>query len=138
MEALREVDELEVDAKRLEAPNESLPAKGSLTFRVTWSPDPSQKLPRYPKKEGEERMQSGGILRIHLMRANDILAADCNGKSDPYVHLRIHGIARQSRKIKGTFKSREQALNPVWDETIDFRGTLRSFVTDSLTLTLKD
>lgn len=46
--------------------------------------------------------------------------------------------AGKSKKCKGTFKTVECALNPVWDETVEFHGSLAGFVGDVLLLKVKD
>ena len=136
---LRETDTLEFDNVAVDAPNSELPAQGTLTFRVVWEPARGQVAvaPRQ-KLEGEARLGSNGILRVHLERGEDLLGSDWTGKSDPYVELRICGTTRKSKKVKGTFKSKQAALNPCWDETVEFHGQLNDFAIDELTLRVKD
>uniref|UniRef100_A0AAR2IWX4 Extended synaptotagmin-like protein 1a n=1 Tax=Pygocentrus nattereri TaxID=42514 RepID=A0AAR2IWX4_PYGNA len=56
-----------------------------------------------------------GVLRIHLVEAQDLVAKDSfmggmvKGKSDPYVKIRVGGLTFKSRVIK-------ENLNPVWNE----------------------
>ncbi|KAM4563855.1 extended synaptotagmin-1 [Odontesthes bonariensis] len=56
-----------------------------------------------------------GVLRIHLMEAQNLIAKDnfmggmVKGKSDPYVKIRVAGITFRSHTIK-------ENLNPVWNE----------------------
>uniref|UniRef100_A0AAX7V7Y8 Extended synaptotagmin-like protein 1a n=1 Tax=Astatotilapia calliptera TaxID=8154 RepID=A0AAX7V7Y8_ASTCA len=56
-----------------------------------------------------------GVLRIHLMEAQNLIAKDnfmggmMKGKSDPYVKIRVGGITFRSHTIK-------ENLNPVWNE----------------------
>ena len=50
-------------------------------------------------------------LRVDVIRACGLLAADLNGKSDPYVTVHCHGQKRKTRIIKRT-------LEPEWDETV--------------------
>ncbi|XP_072552661.1 extended synaptotagmin-1 [Salminus brasiliensis] len=56
-----------------------------------------------------------GVLRIHLMEAQNLVAKDSfmggmvKGKSDPYVKIRVGGLTFKSRVIK-------ENLNPVWNE----------------------
>ncbi|XP_062871506.1 extended synaptotagmin-1 [Trichomycterus rosablanca] len=56
-----------------------------------------------------------GVLRIHLVKAQDLVAKDTfmggmvKGKSDPYVKIRVGGSTFKSLVIK-------ENLNPVWNE----------------------
>ncbi|XP_056897367.1 extended synaptotagmin-1 [Takifugu flavidus] len=56
-----------------------------------------------------------GVLRIHLMEAQNLIAKDnfmggmVKGKSDPYVKIRVAGITYRSHTIK-------ENLNPTWNE----------------------
>ncbi|XP_068193275.1 extended synaptotagmin-1 [Antennarius striatus] len=56
-----------------------------------------------------------GVLRIHLMEAQNLIAKDnfmggmVKGKSDPYVKIRVAGITYRSHTIK-------ENLNPIWNE----------------------
>ncbi|XP_046896617.1 extended synaptotagmin-1 [Hypomesus transpacificus] len=56
-----------------------------------------------------------GVLRIHLVEAHNLIAKDnfmggmVKGKSDPYVKIRVGGVAFRSHTIK-------ENLNPYWNE----------------------
>ncbi len=50
---------------------------------------------------------------MKLVSGKDLIAADSNGKSDPYVHLKIGKTKHTSKIIKKT-------LNPEWDQEFDF------------------
>ena len=63
---------------------------------------------------------------------------DITGKADPYVDVYIDGKQKRSSKCKGTFKSVSSSLNPIWDETLEFHGTLSGFMSDVLHLKVKD
>uniref|UniRef100_A0A673MCV6 Extended synaptotagmin-1-like n=1 Tax=Sinocyclocheilus rhinocerous TaxID=307959 RepID=A0A673MCV6_9TELE len=58
---------------------------------------------------------SEGVLRIHLVEAQSLVAKDnlmggmVKGKSDPYVKIRVGGLAFKSQVIK-------ENLNPIWNE----------------------
>ncbi|KAM7411909.1 hypothetical protein PAMA_021740 [Pampus argenteus] len=58
---------------------------------------------------------SEGVLRIHLVEAQNLIAKDnfmggmVKGKSDPYVKIRVGGITFRSHTIK-------ENLNPIWNE----------------------
>ncbi|XP_035243277.1 uncharacterized protein LOC118210888 isoform X9 [Anguilla anguilla] len=53
-----------------------------------------------------------GVLRIHLVEAQNLIAKDKflgKGKSDPYVNIRVGGVAFRSHAI-------QKSLNPTWNE----------------------
>ena len=83
------------------------------------------------KKVKEEDEGTPGTLVVHIVRAEGLLSADSNGKSDPFVKLRIAGFKEQTKVCKNT-------LAPAWDETFNFRGTLETFQEDSLELKIRD
>lgn len=57
-----------------------------------------------------------GMLRLHVIRANDLTAADIGGTSDPYVRISgvfdAHGKEVRTATIKKT-------VNPYWNEWFD-------------------
>uniref|UniRef100_A0A7S3B3S4 C2 domain-containing protein n=1 Tax=Haptolina ericina TaxID=156174 RepID=A0A7S3B3S4_9EUKA len=52
-----------------------------------------------------------GIAIVRVLRGLDLVAADLNGKSDPYVKLKSGG-----KKVKTHIE--KATLNPVWNETL--------------------
>uniref|UniRef100_A0AAX7SI09 Extended synaptotagmin-like protein 1a n=1 Tax=Astatotilapia calliptera TaxID=8154 RepID=A0AAX7SI09_ASTCA len=78
-----------------------------------------------------------GVLRIHLMEAQNLIAKDnfmggmMKGKSDPYVKIRVGGITFRSHTIK-------ENLNPVWNELYEMCAFIYVFALGSLTLPLKE
>ena len=52
-----------------------------------------------------------GILLVKVIRANDLVAGDVDGLSDPYVSLKLAG-----QKVKT--KVVDDSLNPTWNETL--------------------
>ena len=52
-------------------------------------------------------------ISVHVVRAKDLLAADKNGKSDPYVLVQSAGGKKAKTSVK------KQTLEPEWDETLD-------------------
>lgn len=52
-------------------------------------------------------------VTIRVQCAEDLVAADINGKSDPYVKLTCGGETRKSSVIRNT-------LTPTWNESLDF------------------
>ena len=66
-----------------------------------------------------------GVLYVRLIRGEDMLARDRNGRSDPFVKLRL---GRQKRKSS----TRYNTVQPVWEEEFEFivgQGTSRPRVT---------
>uniref|UniRef100_A0A8C9RAU8 Extended synaptotagmin 1 n=1 Tax=Scleropages formosus TaxID=113540 RepID=A0A8C9RAU8_SCLFO len=62
-----------------------------------------------------------GVLRIHLVKAQDLVAKDnfmggmVKGKSDPYVKTRVGGVTFRSHVVK-------ENLNPTWNELYELPG----------------
>ena len=52
-------------------------------------------------------------VSVHVVRAKDLLAADKNGKSDPYVVVQSAGGKKAKTSVK------KKTLEPEWDETLD-------------------
>ena len=66
--------------------------------------------------ENEEQMLKPGILYITVVRARDLLAADSNGMSDPFIKLHTGNTKEHAQKTDVMKKT----LNPVWNETFTF------------------
>eukprot|EP00743_Colponemidia_sp_Colp-15_P006197 GILK01006664.1.p1 GENE.GILK01006664.1~~GILK01006664.1.p1 ORF type:complete len:1102 (+),score=210.12 GILK01006664.1:226-3531(+) len=56
---------------------------------------------------------NSGLLLVHLMRAENLPAADFNGLSDPYCTLELGGVKERSSIV---FKD----LNPTWNQKYEF------------------
>eukprot|EP00966_Prymnesium_polylepis_P318906 7365567-Prymnesium_polylepis.1 len=67
------------------------------------------------------RMAACGTLKVHLLRASGLVAADSNGKSDPYVEVSVKGTLKRS-------SVKHQTLDPQFNETLEFGGPLRQMV----------
>uniref|UniRef100_A0A8C1K316 Extended synaptotagmin-like protein 1a n=1 Tax=Cyprinus carpio TaxID=7962 RepID=A0A8C1K316_CYPCA len=92
---------------------------------------PTSKLPEHTSPDGN--FASEGVLRIHLVEAQSLVAKDSlmgglvEGKSDPFVKIRVGGLAFKSQVIK-------ENLNPIWNELyevcmlIDFMCNVASFL----------
>ncbi|XP_050930737.1 extended synaptotagmin-1 isoform X2 [Lates calcarifer] len=83
---------------------------------VEESPSPAvAQPPRPPHTSPDLSFASEGLLRIHLLEAQNLVAKDnlmggmVKGKSDPYVKINIGGVAFKSHVIK-------ENLNPTWNE----------------------
>jgi len=68
-----------------------------------------------------------GTLTILMKKGVSLLAADLNGKSDPYVIMRCGGQEKKTKVIHKT-------LNPEWNESFEFVGTLPQFLGTGLLL----
>ena len=98
--------------------------------RPTSAGDPG--VPCYPPKSPKRRAPGAfaktwrygkqfGTIEVVVNMAYGLLAADLNGKSDPYVIVYCAGMRRKTRVIRRT-------LAPVWEETFYFRGCLDDFL----------
>uniref|UniRef100_A0A8C7V3Q4 Extended synaptotagmin-like protein 1b n=1 Tax=Oncorhynchus mykiss TaxID=8022 RepID=A0A8C7V3Q4_ONCMY len=86
---------------------------------VTEEPSHPGTLPTHTNPEpsfgSEVRSSVPGVLRIHLLEAQNLIAKDNlmgglkKGKSDPYVKINIGGVKFKSHVIK-------ENLNPTWNE----------------------
>eukprot|EP00298_Acanthocystis_sp_HF-20_P006788 c16548_g1_i2.p1 GENE.c16548_g1_i2~~c16548_g1_i2.p1 ORF type:complete len:207 (+),score=88.28 c16548_g1_i2:90-710(+) len=53
-----------------------------------------------------------GVAIIKIIKGENLMAADLNGKSDPFVEV------IQNNVVKGKTKIQFETLNPVWNETL--------------------
>ncbi|KAI0842960.1 tricalbin [Hypoxylon sp. FL0890] len=67
-------------------------------------------IPVQMQLDPSESINNMGNLRVDVLDATDLPAADSNGKSDPYVKFELNG--------QDVFKTKTQkkTLNPVWNE----------------------
>lgn len=75
----------------------------------------------------EERLNTEGVLRLSLRKAMGLLAADLNGKSDPYIVLQVSERGDDGALVtKHMFRStvKPKTLNPVWNEDFEVRYRL--------------
>uniref|UniRef100_A0AAY5LAJ1 Extended synaptotagmin-like protein 1b n=1 Tax=Esox lucius TaxID=8010 RepID=A0AAY5LAJ1_ESOLU len=81
------------------------------------SPD-SQILLKAELKVRNTQKSTQGVLRIHLLEAQNLIAKDNlmgglkKGKSDPYVKINIGGVTFKSHVVK-------ENLNPTWNEMFE-------------------
>ena len=83
--------------------------------------------------EGNEPATQEGQLRIRLLRARGLAAADSNGKSDPYAKVYVRHAGKEQEK-KSTTKPK--TLDPEWNETFTFEGVVSD--QSSIIVVLKD
>ncbi|XP_026092477.1 extended synaptotagmin-1-like [Carassius auratus] len=92
----------------LTKPVSPVPGEGDNESEVSPGLTPTPKLPEHTSPDGN--FASEGVLRIHLVEAQSLVAEDMGeGKSDPYVKIQVGGLAFKSQVIK-------ENLNPVWNE----------------------
>ncbi|KAK7132335.1 hypothetical protein R3I93_018782 [Phoxinus phoxinus] len=100
----------------LTTPVSPLPGDGDVESEVSpgaTNVTPTSKRPEHTSPDSN--FASEGVLRIHLVEAQSLIAKDnlmggmVKGKSDPYVKIRVGGIAFKSQVIK-------ENLNPTWNE----------------------
>nr|XP_015815114.2 extended synaptotagmin-1 [Nothobranchius furzeri] len=90
-----------------------LPSDPVVSAEVTGTPKVAPSLP--PHTAPGPRFAKEGVLRIHLLEAQDLEAKDnmmggmVKGKSDPYVKIHIDKVTFKSHVIK-------ENLNPTWNE----------------------
>uniref|UniRef100_A0A3B3Y4H1 Uncharacterized protein n=1 Tax=Poecilia mexicana TaxID=48701 RepID=A0A3B3Y4H1_9TELE len=90
-----------------------VPQRSAAASKEEDAPVPTEKTLK-PAEE-EKKSPNLGVLRIHLLEAQNLVAKDnlmggmVKGKSDPYVKINIGDIAFKSRVIK-------ENLNPTWNE----------------------
>ena len=72
---------------------------------------------------GQWRPPCDGTLHVTLVEGFDLLAADSDGTSDPFVVLKL-GLGKKADKRKGhnlaSSKVKRSTLNPIWDESFTF------------------
>lgn len=66
----------------------------------------------YERDLDDGRPPRPATLRLHVVRATGLRAANANASSDPYVSVQVEGGKHKTRHIKKT-------LTPEWDEHID-------------------
>ena len=70
-----------------------------------------------------------GTLQVVIERANDLLAADSNGMSDPYCVITVGDVSQKTTICRKT-------LNPKWSETFDF--VVVNVLREKLKISVKD
>ncbi|TRY54329.1 hypothetical protein DNTS_021305 [Danionella cerebrum] len=100
----------------LTSPVSPLPEEGDVESEMSpgaTRPPPAPKRPEHTSPDSN--FASEGVLRIHLVEAQSLIAKDnlmggiLKGKSDPYVKIRVGGLTFKSHVIK-------ENLNPIWNE----------------------
>ncbi|KAA0707115.1 Extended synaptotagmin-1 [Triplophysa tibetana] len=97
------------------SPVSPLPGEGDIESKVSPGTIVPPTLKRPDQTSPDSGFASEGVLRIHLVEAENLIAKDnlmggmMKGKSDPYVKIRVGGVAFKSQVVK-------ENLNPIWNE----------------------
>lgn len=73
-------------------------------------------------------------LKVHVMEANDLPPMDLNGTSDPYVKVYL----MPDKKKKFETKVQKKSLNPVFNETFDFKVPYKEIGSKTMVLAVYD
>jgi hypothetical protein len=68
------------------------------------------------RRNGDKDLHSPARLRVTVLRAKNLIAADAGGTSDPYV--RLHIGCKPS--FGQTTVVKKKTLNPIWNQTFEF------------------
>jgi len=114
---LRSVREKVVEAE--------LSTKGRVSLVITWTARGDAPPPPDPA------LMRTGTIQVKLQGAAGLKAADLNGKSDPYAVLSLCGKQHKSTTVS-------KSLDPRWNETFTFEGTLGDLTSESLQIAIFD
>lgn len=64
----------------------------------------------------EDTIAGLGTMTVEIKEARDLISADLNGKSDPFVKLFLNGSKKEVYKTK----TKKKTLDPVWNESCSF------------------
>ena len=82
----------------------------------------------------EAVLAAPGVLRVRVVSATGLAAADSNGLSDPYAtvfHRAMPEVVHKTHVMRKT-------LDPEWDEQFDFHGTLDQMIAAPLEVEICD
>ena len=130
-----EVEEV-ADVRTLKTPPASPAERAAAVAQPAEEPEREREPgPPLPDTPGERTplpdVAAEGKLLVQLLRGVNLKAMDRNGKSDPYVKISLGAKSFRSKVVWKT-------LDPVWNQTFEFRGTLGSFARDKLHLHAMD
>ena len=130
MKAAEGKDDREACRKAFEIERAMLPA---VVKGVRLQPLPTVVALEQTAEEKQQRLSSRGTLRLHLQKADDLRSMDANGKADPYV---IAFLGKKDLRSRTAWRT----LEPVWEETLEFRKApaLEKVVKKGLKLQLWD
>jgi hypothetical protein len=85
----------------------------------------------------ELNTEAKGELRVTVKGASGLKAADRSGFSDPYCKVML-GESKQIEATAQKTKTMKKTLEPTWDETFRFPGTLKALANEQLFLKVYD
>ncbi|KAM4597018.1 multiple C2 and transmembrane domain-containing protein 2 isoform 2-T2 [Fundulus diaphanus] len=121
-----DLSQIPVNERKFFSPTVS-PCRGTLVFLVTLKPcsgvsitdlsaapldeplERQNQLENYRWKRSLKNLGDVGLLQIKVIKASDLIAADLNGKSDPYCVLELGSDRLQTHTV---YKN----LNPEWNQ----------------------
>jgi Ca2+-dependent lipid-binding protein len=106
--------------------------KAEVSLFIEIAPDRAPYFTALPPPKESRVLTESISLYVRVLDAYDLPAMDINGKSDPYVTLRLRHRAERRQRTRIIKRS----LAPTWNE--DFRFPIRSLSTDILGLKLYD
>ena len=106
-------------------------SKEGMLGRRTASPDVDRQT---RKRMIEEDSGPSGVLVFKLHSAKNLKAADSNGKSDPYVLVRVPGTRCNDWRSRTLRKT----IDPTWNQEHDFPGYLADIVSQPLEIKVYD
>ena len=85
----------------------------------------------------ELNTEAKGELRVTVKGASGLKAADRSGFSDPYCKVML-GESKEIESTAQKTKTMKKTLEPTWDETFRFPGTLKALANEQLFLKVYD
>ena len=85
----------------------------------------------------ELNTEAKGELRVTVKGASGLKAADRSGFSDPYCKVML-GESKEIEATAQKTKTMKKTLEPTWDETFRFPGTLKALANEQLLLKVYD
>ena len=85
----------------------------------------------------ELNTEAKGELRVTVKGASGLKAADRSGFSDPYCKVML-GESKEIEATAQKTKTIKKTLEPTWDETFRFPGTLKALANEQLLLKVYD
>lgn len=117
-----EIAALKAEIKRLKALIEQL--RVELETRTT-------KIVKSPSS-GARSLDDFGVLRVTVLSASDLKAADRQGTSDPYAKLYLGDHLHHRTTVV------KESLDPEWNENFEYHGVLRELLQHNLEIHLFD
>lgn len=94
--------------------------KGILMLQISWFPISISKIP------SSDLISNSGELSIYIRSATNLISADRNGKSDPFIKLYVN----DSKDLFYKSKCQKKTLNPTWNEscTVSIHNRINSYL----------